>query len=128
MGVDERKFRQHLDELFEATMSKAGYHMSMNFKQFKPMNKLPVGFTQTGQIDKMKEFIMKLTNASTKQVPDLQKWLQTFDIKKMPKAAIDQLIALAETAEDKSKIALVDLLRLIVLDEEQANYIFGTHW
>lgn len=92
------------------------------------MNKLPVGFTQTGQIDKMKEFIMKLTNASTKQVPDLQKWLQTFDIKKMPKAAIDQLIALAETAEDKSKIALVDLLRLIVLDEEQANYIFGTHW
>jgi hypothetical protein len=41
-------------------MSKVGLHMSMVFKQFKPMNLLPVGFTNIGQIDKMKEFIVKL--------------------------------------------------------------------
>ena len=35
---------------------------------------------------------------------------------------------MAETAEDKSKIALVDLMRLIVLDEQQADYVFGKHW
>lgn len=33
-----------------------------------------------------------------------------------------------EIAEDKSKIALVDLLRLIVLEEKQAEYVFGSHW
>lgn len=38
------------------------------------------------------------------------------------------MIALAETAEDKSKIALVDLLRLVVLDEDQAEYVFSKHW
>jgi len=46
----------------------------------------------------------------------------------MSREAIDQLIGLAESAEDKSKIALIDLLRLIVLDESQAEYIFGQHW
>jgi len=35
---------------------------------------------------------------------------------------------LAEVAEDKSKIALMDLLRLVVLDEAQAEYVFGQHW
>ena len=35
---------------------------------------------------------------------------------------------LAEIAEDKSKIALIDLLRLIVLEEEQAAHVFGPHW
>lgn len=46
----------------------------------------------------------------------------------MGQQSIDQLVALASTAEDKSRIALVDLLRLIVLDEDQAEYIFGKHW
>ena len=35
---------------------------------------------------------------------------------------------MAEVAEDKSKIALMDLLRLVVLDEAQAEYVFGQHW
>lgn len=98
-------------------MSKAGSHFSMSFKQFKPMNRLPVGFTATGQIDKMREFIGKLAAQATIKANHLQQWLQTFDIKKMPREAIDQLISLAASAEDKSKIALVDLLRLVVLDE-----------
>lgn len=46
----------------------------------------------------------------------------------MPREAIDQLIGLAASAEDKSKIALVDLLRLVVLDEQQAEYVFEKHW
>lgn len=31
-------------------------------------------------------------------------------------------------AEDKSKIALIDLFRLLVLDGEQAKYILTKHW
>ena len=45
-------------------MSKSSQHMSMSFAQFKPMNRLPIGFTATGQIEKMKEFITKLTVSS----------------------------------------------------------------
>lgn len=31
---------------------------------------------------------------------------------------MDQIVGLAEIAEDKSKIAVIDLLRLVVLNEE----------
>lgn len=41
----------------------------MGFKQFKPQNKLPVGFTEPGQVNKMKEFIGKLAEESKKDVP-----------------------------------------------------------
>ena len=35
---------------------------------------------------------------------------------------------LAEIAEEKSKIALIDLFRLLVLQEVQAEYILTKHW
>jgi len=44
-------------------------------------------------------------------------WLIKFDIKQVSNDTIDQIVGLAEIAEDKSKIALIDLLRLVVLDE-----------
>jgi hypothetical protein len=47
----------------------------------------------------------------------LQSWLASFDIENIRPEAIDQLVALSEIAEDKSKIALIDLLRLVVLKE-----------
>jgi len=67
----------------------------------------------------MKEFITKLAQENMKEVKVnlLLSWIESFDVKNMSKDVIDQLIALAENAEDKSKIALIDLLRLIVLDE-----------
>ena len=46
----------------------------------------------------------------------------------IPKAAIDELVELTEIAEDRNKIALVDLLRLLVLKDSQAEYILTTHW
>ena len=46
----------------------------------------------------------------------------------MDSKTIDQLVSLAEIAEDKSKIALIDLLRLLVLNQSQAEYIFKRHW
>ena len=61
-GADEMKFRKHLTEVHELTMSKAGHHMGMNFKRFKPMNRKPIDFISTNNLDKMKEFITKLVN------------------------------------------------------------------
>lgn len=67
----------------------------------------------------MREFIGKLAqeNASEVKVNHLVDWLIKFDTKSVSNDTLDQIVGLAEIAEDKSKIALIDLLRLIVLDE-----------
>ena len=93
----------------------------MEFKQFKPLNLLPVCFTTQGQIDKMKEFILNFANKSAKDVKStaaITSWLSgSMDLEAIPRPAIDELVQLAEIAEDRSKIALVDLLRLLVLKD-----------
>lgn len=104
----------------------------MSFKQFKPMNRLPISFSATGQIDKMKEFITKFVNSNGKEIKSVaafSAWLNgSFDIKNCPPPAIDELVELTEIAEDKSKIALVDLFRLLVLEGKHAEYIIERHW
>ena len=45
----------------------------------------------------------------------LQKWVSGFKIENMPREAIDQLLQLIDIAEDKNKIALMDLIRLLML-------------
>lgn len=56
-------------------------------------------------------------------------WIETsFDIEAMPREAIDELVELAEVAEDKSKIAIIDLFRLLILKDTQAEYILTRHW
>lgn len=78
----------------------------------------------------MKEFISKVVEKSKEEVKlDLfTNWLENFDFKMIGSQQLDQLIGLAEIAEDRSKIALIDLLRLIVLEEGQAEYLLGKHW
>lgn len=41
---------------------------------------------------------------------------------------MDELVSLCEIAEDKSKMALMDLMRLLVLEGMQAEYLVQTHW
>ena len=48
VGADEHKFRNALGKLQAALSGKAGEHMQQTYKQFKPMNRLPVSFGQTG--------------------------------------------------------------------------------
>jgi len=91
---------------------------------------MPVGYTAEGQQDKMGAFISKMVETSQNELKldSLKEWLKTFDCKKMDPQTIDQLVSLAEIAEDKQKIALIDLLRLIVLEEKQAEYLLQKHW
>ena len=46
-------------------------------------------------------------------------WIDgSFDLESIPEKAIDELVELAEVAEDKNKIALIDLFRLLILKDE----------
>jgi len=67
----------------------------------------------------MKEFIQNFVKKSEKDVKstkELSAWLSgAMNLEAIPKPAIDELVELAEIAEDRSKIALVDLMRLLVL-------------
>lgn len=80
----------------------------------------------------MKEFIRKFAKQSEKDVKSIDKlmtWLEgSFDFENIPNEAIDELVELAEIAEDRSKIALIDLFRLLVLTGNQSEYIFTKHW
>jgi uncharacterized protein YhhL (DUF1145 family) len=80
----------------------------------------------------MKDFILTFLKKSEKEVKstkDLTAWLSgTMNLEAIPKPAIDELVELAEIAEDRSKIALVDLLRLLVLKDVQADYLLTKHW
>lgn len=106
--------------------------MSLNYKQFKPQNKLPSSFSAPGQVDKMKQFVKNFAASQSEQVSsttNVNQWIEAgFDTKSVPQAAIDELVELAEQAEEKTKIALIDLFRLLILEESQAEYILSKHW
>ena len=56
-------------------------------------------------------------------------WIENgFNLEAIPKQAIDELCALAAVAEDKNKIAVCDLFRLLVLKDTQCEYIITQHW
>jgi len=80
----------------------------------------------------MKEFIIKFASggqAGVKSTENLLKWLNgSFNLESIPNDAIDELAELTEVAEEKSKIALVDLLRLLCLNEDIAKYFITKHW
>jgi len=57
----------------------ASKHMSLNFKQFKPMNKLPSSFAQTGQMEKMKTFIKNFATSQASEVSStthVMQWIE----------------------------------------------------
>lgn len=80
----------------------------------------------------MKEFVQKFakqSQADVKSTTAINSWLDgSFDLNGIPKDAINELRELVEIAEDKPKMALIDLLRLLMLNETQAEYILSAHW
>jgi hypothetical protein len=81
----------------------------------------------------MKEFVTNFAKSEEVQkevasTTNLLNWLATMKLEHAPREAIDELIQLVEIAEDKSKIALVDLLRLLMIHEVNAAHILNKHW
>ena len=75
----------------------------------------------------MKQFVKNFATSSAGDVSSnthVLQWIEAgFSMESIPKQAIDELRELAEVAEDKNKIALVDLFRLLILKDPQADYI-----
>jgi len=69
----------------------------------------------------MKQFIKNFATSSSSEVSstaNVMQWIESsFDLESIPNKAIDELVQLAEVAEDKSKIALIDLFRLLILKD-----------
>jgi hypothetical protein len=63
-----------------------------------------------------------------KSTTNILNWLATLKLENMPQEAIDELMQLLEIAEDKSKIALIDLIRLLLMHEKNAAIILNKHW
>lgn len=67
-GANQQKFTECLKQLNDMTASRANDHATLYYKQFKPMNLLPVTYASAGQVDKMKEFILKFVAQSGSEV------------------------------------------------------------
>lgn len=80
----------------------------------------------------MKQFVKNFATSSASEVSStthVLAWIDSsFSMESIPKEAIDELKELAEVAEDKNKIALIDLFRLLILKDAQADYILQAHW
>jgi len=80
----------------------------------------------------MKTFIKNLVVSAASRVRStnsLLQWIESgFNLEAIPQSAIDELSELAAIAEDKEKIAVCDLLRLLVLKDNQCEYIIASHW
>lgn len=54
----------------------------------------------------------------------MKEWLIKFEYKNMSDTAVKDLFALATTAHDKSKVVMMDLIRLILCQEVPAQFAF----
>jgi len=72
----------------------------------------------------MKQFVKKFATDSASEVASTAKvieWIDgSFNIESISHEAINELVELVDVAEDKNKIALIDLFRLLVLKDDQA--------
>lgn len=130
-GANEAELYSMVSEVAELVSGPS--HKQLNYKQFRPMNLAPRTFFSTGQVDKMKAFFLKFIQNSDVQkeaasLTNISKWAEHFDFEQMPKSALDELIDLVQLAEDKSKIALIDLLRLVITHEPAMTHVAFKHW
>lgn len=132
-GADEGRLRSTLLEIGEFVSTRVNKHKELDFQQFKPNFLAPLAFNSMANLDKMKEFVTNFAKSpeALKDVKDttaLVNWLGSFKLEKVPSEALDQLMGLVEIAEDKSKIALIDLTRLLLCHEPNAAYLLNKHW
>lgn len=81
----------------------------------------------------MKQFIEKFVDSETvkKEVGEVKAfkaWLVDFKLEAISQDAINDLVSMVEVAEERSKIALIDLLRLLFQYEGSAAHILYKHW
>jgi len=117
-----------------ARVISASMHAALTFKQFKHTNMAPMTFKSVANLDKMKKLIVEFVDSDTVkedvelEVMNFRTWAEEFKLEEIPKVAVAELIALLETAEGRPKIALIDLVRLLLTYDKPASYIVYNHW
>lgn len=67
-------------------------------------------------LTQMKGFVQKLVDSSPNS-QNLVNWIEAgFNTDNVPDAAVDELVQIMEKGDDKTKMALSDLLRLLILE------------
>jgi len=74
-GADVGAIESALGELYQMLDSKSVQHIVMKFKQFRPMNLMPVSFSSTSNADKMKTLIQKFVASTPDTCKNFDKWL-----------------------------------------------------
>lgn len=54
--------------------------------------------------------------------------MKIFSLEDIPKEAVKELIEMVEVAEERSKIALIDLIRLLFQFEVPTGHVIYNHW
>ena len=109
-------------------------HETLTFKQFKHSNMMPMTFKSVANLDKMKKLIVEFVDSDTVkddvelEVNFFRAWAQEFKLEEITKVAVAELIALLNNAEGRPKIALIDLVRLLLTYDKPASYIVYNHW
>ena len=109
-------------------------HEALQFKQFKHSNMAPMTFTSVSNISKMKKLIVEFLNSEDivgdedLELSNLKSWADEFKLEEITREAVSELISIMEVAEGRPKIALIDLLRLLLTHEKPASYIVYNHW
>ena len=94
---------------------------------------MPRSFNTAGNLDKMKQVILKHVSSEAVEkevgkVEHFKEWLNVFSLEDIPQEALAELFQLVEGAEDKNKMALVDLLRLLMQYEGPTAHAVYAHW
>lgn len=108
-------------------------HDRLAFTQFKPNHLAPQSFLAQTNLDKMKQFIQKFADSETVKkevgaVDNFVEWSKSFNLENIPQKAIDELVQMVAVAEERTKIALIDLVRLLMQHEPSAAHILYKHW
>ena len=122
---------KNISDLQSNLVKKTDKHAQMEYKQFKVTSKKPLGFTSIDQSEQIKECLQmffKRKHVGIKSTDLLQEWAKTCNFNLMCKQTIDQLTELTMSGEIFEKTLLLDIYRLIVLDESTAEYVFSKHW
>ena len=59
---------------------------------------------------------------------NFKNWLVEFKFESISQEALNELISMVEVAEERSKIALIDLVRLLFQYEGSAAHVLYKHW
>eukprot|EP00351_Strombidinopsis_sp_SopsisLIS2011_P000924 CAMPEP_0116874292 /NCGR_PEP_ID=MMETSP0463-20121206/5720_1 /TAXON_ID=181622 /ORGANISM="Strombidinopsis sp, Strain SopsisLIS2011" /LENGTH=112 /DNA_ID=CAMNT_0004517723 /DNA_START=1010 /DNA_END=1348 /DNA_ORIENTATION=- len=85
------------------------------------------------QLKGLRDYVEKFTESEVvkkelESTVAIKEWLKIFDPKTISHTALEQLLQMTAEAEAQQKIAFLELLKFLVLQENVAVYVLIEHW